>query len=122
MQKLILALMLLAALVLSACESEQFAKTGQIKGRVLHKYTNEPIREAEIFTSPPTSHVLTDADGEYEIEGVEPGTYKVYADAEGFRPESTVVVVTAGHVSRADFRLEPGPDIAPSSHEILGSR
>jgi len=100
-------LMLSMVLLLAGCET--IAKTGNIEGKVLNKIDGSAIPNAVVWTTPPTSRVLTRTDGSYYIDGVEPGTYTVFASASGFHTDSIRITVVAGNSARADFMLEPGP-------------
>jgi uncharacterized GH25 family protein len=55
------------------------------------------------------SGAQTRAGGEYAIEGLDPGSYKVRAMAPGHRPaEATATVTSEGGTVRVDLRLETG--------------
>ncbi len=95
--------------ILFSTGCETIAKTGGIEGKVVSKIDGSAIANATVWTAPPTSRVLTATDGSYYIDGVEPGTYTVFATASGFHEDSIKVTVVAGNKARADFMLEPGP-------------
>lgn len=105
MKKVILILSMV--LLMAGCGT--ITKTGNIEGKVLNKVNGSAIPNAVVWTAPPTSRVLTSADGSYCIEGIEPGTYTVFASASGFHTDSIRITVVAGKSAKADFMLEPGP-------------
>ena len=108
MRKLVIITVLMGA-VITATGCENIAETGSIEGKVVSKVDHSAIPNAIVRTDPPTSQVLTEQDGTYSINGVNPGNYTVYVSASGFRAGSASVNVSRGNIARADFILEPGP-------------
>jgi Ca-activated chloride channel family protein len=49
--------------------------TGQIKGTITEKKTGKPVVGASVLVVGTTRGAITDADGKYAIEGIEPGLY-----------------------------------------------
>lgn len=49
---------------------------------------------------------VSNADGDFTIKGVPPGTYTIVADHEMLGPKTATVTVTAGHTTHLDFTYE----------------
>lgn len=86
---------------------------GQIKGTVVRDDNGNPISGATVTATNGTLTftATTDANGNYTITGVEPGTYGVVASAPGFLPSASVsaVVATAADTIGINFRLKVAP-------------
>lgn len=80
---------------------------GAIFGRVTSEATGQPIAGATVTTTPATAIVVTDADGNYRIEGVTPRSYRVTASSDGFDTGSVDVTVAAGQAVQANIILTP---------------
>ncbi|MFH1739611.1 MAG: carboxypeptidase regulatory-like domain-containing protein [bacterium] len=76
--------------------------TGIIAGVVLKKDPRIPVAGAKVSVQMNRGGtVYTDANGQFEIKGVQPGTYKVAAEAEGFsRTEAPEIKLEAGESVR----------------------
>ncbi len=78
------------ALILSFCIiscSEELidkAQVGTIKGLVIKKGTNQPLKNVKISTSPSTETVFTKDDGSFLIENIPLGDYSVRAEISGY--------------------------------------
>lgn len=66
-------------------------KVASVRGRVIDAGTNEPIADAQVNVRPATSSemrisraAMTDANGNFTIDSVSPGTYVVTASREGY--------------------------------------
>ncbi len=59
-------------------------QSGIIKGRVYNPINNEPIMFANIIIQGTSNGVNTDADGNYELINLEPGTYNITASYLGY--------------------------------------
>jgi len=70
-------------------------KTGAIEGRVRDYNSGGSISDASITTDPATYSVTTNSLGDFEITGVNPGSYSVTASKEGYKTNSVNVAVTA---------------------------
>jgi len=91
---------------------------GEISGIVTNEDEDTPISKVSIYTSPATSVVSTDENGQFEISNVEPGLYTVTAVKNGFDSLIVGITVTAGAISIADFIL---PKADTLSNEKYGS-
>ena len=74
--------LLTICLILSALHA---LGSGTVKGRVFNGKNNEPIPYASILIFETTKGVVTDADGNFAIENVDPGFYKIRVSAIGFK-------------------------------------
>lgn len=79
---------------------------GNIKGKVTDVFTADAIGNANIFTIPSTSSVSTNNLGEYSINNVSPGTYKVIAAKNEYFNDTTEVVVQSGLDAIANLFLK----------------
>lgn len=72
--------------ILNSCSEDLVEKvqTGTLKGIVIRKGTNQPIKNAKIFTSPSTETVFSKDDGSFIIENIPLGDYSVRAELAGY--------------------------------------
>jgi hypothetical protein len=105
--KYLVYLFLFSSLLITSCGDEEVVAptTGTIKGKVLDGTTNTGIAGVSILTNPPTSAVLTNADGSFIITNVAPSAYSITATKTGYVSKSISVAVSAGSDTRADFLL-----------------
>ena len=107
-------------------EPAEPAGKGIIRGVVTDAGTGRPIRNASVFVQGPdptpgvgTRSMFTDAQGRYEISGLEGGQYRVSATKPGFVSLSSsrtradggsrvVTVSEAAPLEKIDFALSPG--------------
>ncbi len=89
------------------------AQRGSIRGRIFDESTNEPIPFANIALQNTTLGGVSDIDGNYTIEGVEPGLYNVQATYIGYRPRTIFELqVTAKQAFTLNIALTPtGTDL-----------
>uniref|UniRef100_A0A7C6AA65 T9SS type A sorting domain-containing protein n=1 Tax=candidate division WOR-3 bacterium TaxID=2052148 RepID=A0A7C6AA65_UNCW3 len=91
--------------------SKQGHEPGGITGKVIDVHTRRPIPRALIVAQGPVRReVRTNRHGDYFIGQIPPGSYRVSANAPGYRPcgrES--VLVRPNHIVRVNFALEPIP-------------
>ncbi len=71
---------------LNSCSEELVSKvqTGTLKGTVIKKGTNQPLKNVKIYTSPSTQTVFTKDDGSFVIEDIPLGDYSVRAELSGY--------------------------------------
>ncbi|HUP01057.1 MAG TPA: carboxypeptidase regulatory-like domain-containing protein [Gemmatimonadota bacterium] len=92
--------------------------TGAIAGQVTNAATGVGIVGALVGTSPATTTALTDANGNYRIENVAPGSYAVTASKEGFNSASTSVTVARDQTATANLALTPGAPDVPTTGDL----
>lgn len=78
---------------------------GIIKGTVVGT-DNYPIAGVQIKTDPGTAIVTTDANGQFTLDNIAPGKYKLLASKQDYIDFTTDIVVTAGNITKADFILK----------------
>ena len=94
----------LAALVLAGVALA--ANTGTIKGHVFDKKTGEALVGASVVVEGTEVGNATDANGEYQIINVPPGTHTVAATTMGYNDEKvTGVQVVQDNIATVDFHL-----------------
>ena len=59
-----------------------------ISGQITDEETGTPLAGVHVFLSSRLQGTTTDSDGNYELVGLEPGTYKVVASIIGYEPAS----------------------------------
>jgi hypothetical protein len=113
----------LALLVPLVRAQESAVKPGSIDGTVTNSVTGEPVKKAAIGLGAPYLHAntdgdygtITDAAGHFHFENVQPGTYVIRAERDGFwdirnnRPGlfSTIVLKEDQHVQDIAIQLMP---------------
>jgi len=84
-----------------------FAQKGVIKGRVSDAINNQPIAFANVAIQNTVTGAVSDLDGNYIIEGVEPGLYNVQTSYVGYNPNTVFEVeVFANKPAIVDIKLE----------------
>lgn len=86
--------------------SHLFSQSGSIRGKVIDKQTGEELIGATILIDGTTTGTITDFDGKFSIDKVEPGKYKIrcsYISYETIYAEG--VEVRAGEVTTLSFQL-----------------
>lgn len=111
MKKLSLNILFFVLLVFSiTCKKDesnpiQTPTTGTIQGQVTNAMDDSVIAGAIVTTSPATSSVSTNAQGNYSISDVPSGQYIVTASKGGYKPGTVNVTVVAGKTTIADIHL-----------------
>ena len=110
MKRLFLLPSLLAVVALAAvgCKDATVEPdlTGAIAGTVLDFDTRDPLAEAQITTSPPTSALRTGEDGTFRLEDIPTGNYTVTASRSGYQSSSVTIAVTEDQTTPASLFLE----------------
>lgn len=72
--------------MLTSCSEDLVEKVqvGTLKGIVIKKGTNQPIKNAKVFTTPSTETVFSKEDGSFIIENIPLGDYSVRAELTGY--------------------------------------
>jgi TonB-dependent receptor len=95
------ALLLLAAIPVTAQE----AGNGTITGRVLNTRTGRYVNNVEITVQGTPIQKFTNQFGEYEIYGLQPGEYVVEASYTGMPKQTARVLVASGQAVQQDFSI-----------------
>ncbi len=90
-----------------AGQSQPGAGTGAIEGRVLDIQGLTPIAQAVVGLNDGLYQTLTNAGGEYVIDNVRPGKYKIRVRRIGYQAViAQIVTIEAGARQQMDFALE----------------
>lgn len=108
------------ALVNYSCEPPTEAETtGDIQGVIYDATNTQPLSGATITTEPTTSSKITDTNGSFLIEGIEPGDYSLQVSKTGYQTNTTTVKVIAGETASADLQLSPvEPQLSVSTTDL----
>lgn len=80
--------------------------TGRLTGTVSDGVTDAPLSAATVTIEGTTREVTTDADGRFEIGALEPGTYTLIIERDGYETSTTVgVQVTTDSVTDVDIAV-----------------
>ena len=114
----------LFSLTLFSCKEEivDQVQTGSIKGKVVTRGTNTPLKNVKITTSPSTNTVFTAADGSFEITEVPMGDYSVKAEVSGYLNNfQSANLKNSGQVVTLAFEMDDDESLntAPSIPELL---
>jgi len=107
---------ILMGIIFTACDPPTEAETtGSIEGITYDASTSQPLGGVVVTTAPITSSRVTDTNGGFTIEGVEPGDYSLQATKADYETNSTTVHVIAGETASADMQLTAvSPELAVS--------
>ncbi|MDR3703907.1 MAG: carboxypeptidase regulatory-like domain-containing protein [Candidatus Sulfopaludibacter sp.] len=103
-----------------------------VEGRVVIATTGAAIPAASVIIRPVAEHpeglhrATSDAEGRFRIDGLEPGTYGIFYQAEGYwtdpaQQDRKFQVAAGGDAVRLDLKLLPLPKIAGSVTDALGN-
>jgi TonB-dependent SusC/RagA subfamily outer membrane receptor len=79
--------------------------TGNVRGRVTEAATARPIASVQVFIPGTSKGTLTNARGEFMIQGVTVGEVAVTAQIIGYNSQQKRVTVTSGETVTTDFAL-----------------
>lgn len=99
--------MIVLALIGMLASSSAMAAGGTIKGKVTTA-TGEGIPNAQVVITGTTMGASANANGDYEIRNVPPGTYVVRTQVIGYQSKNAPVRVKADEVTTLGFALEEG--------------
>ncbi|WP_310993876.1 carboxypeptidase-like regulatory domain-containing protein [Aequorivita marina] len=120
-------------IILVACSEDRISDNdyGVITGKVVAEGSNTPLENVRINTSPVTSTVFTDAEGNFRIENVAAGEYSVGARLDGYLARyepatalanKTVNVIFEMEISTVNNRPPSTPVlISPTDNQMLES-
>jgi hypothetical protein len=106
MKKLVVFLAVIFLLISACSDSNSPAENfGKIKIHVMNVKDNSPISYALISTDPASESITTDSNGEFLLNNLSPGNYKVIAVKLGFITNSTTVNVLGNKTVQANIFL-----------------
>ena len=105
-----ISILVLALFLVNSCREDtiQPILLGSMVGTVIRDADNVAVSDAIISTTPPTSLIQTDEFGRFAFNDIEPGTYTIRAEKEGFAPE--VESITVFEESTANVIIKLAPD------------
>jgi hypothetical protein len=100
--------MLSLFILLFSCSEDKIGQLGRgiVKGRVVKEITFEPLENVRISSSPNSSTVFTDANGEFTLFDVAEGTYSFEARKDGFIAKFESVTVLPSATSEVVYELK----------------
>lgn len=104
----ILLFIAVASLFLISCNEDTIDvnRFGTISGTIYERDIDKPLFGAIVYTTPPSSSVITDSAGAFTINKVLIGEYSVTATKEGFRTKSINAAVFESQVTQAIMTLQ----------------
>lgn len=106
-KKIIYKIKAIIALIVATSTISFAGNTGKISGKVTDKATGEPLIGANVFIQGLNTGAATDADGNYFILNVPPGTYTITASMIGYETiNSTNVLVIIDRTTTLNFSLQ----------------
>ncbi len=96
------------AFIFMGCEEESLTDNafGSLTGTVVSKGKNIPLSNAKISTTPVSTTVFTDANGNFIIEDIAVGKYSVQADVEEFQTSFEAATIIQGKTVNIVFELD----------------
>ncbi|ALM07668.1 hypothetical protein SB49_07500 [Sediminicola sp. YIK13] len=96
------------AFIFTGCEEESISDNafGSLTGTVVSKGKNVPLSNAKISTTPVSTTVFTDADGNFIIEDIAVGKYSVQADVEDFQTSFEAATIIQAKTVNIVFELD----------------
>lgn len=98
-------MVILAAALLVASAGSVQAQTGSIEGTVTDAATGEPLPGVNVVVVETNQGSASDEDGNFEIEGIQPGTYTLAASFVGFATATQAVEVASGATTTVNFAI-----------------
>lgn len=115
--------LLIATGILFSCSEETIDAygTGNVTGTVVMEGSNEPVENVKISTSPSTTTVFTDENGNFLLDDVPEGEYSVQAQKEGLLTAFEGATVRTNAVVNVIFELavETANNKQPSTPKLM---
>ena len=81
------------------------AHLGSVVGRVLDKSTKQPIVGATVVVADSKKGATTDATGFFQINNLEPNTYRIEVSFVGYLAQNQLIIVKEDETSNVEFGL-----------------
>lgn len=103
-------LLLCCLIFLISCSKEVIEPEllGNIRGRVIDSQTNQGISDVSIETTPATEAIVTDSEGNFELNNINTGSYLIKASKEPYDPKTVNVQVREDQITTANIVLGGG--------------
>ncbi len=96
-------------LLLLSCAEPAWAAPGSVEGIVSHGGSKKPLPGIELTVVETRQTAVTDNNGGFKIEGVQPGTYLLEARGPSFQTSSQKIQVTDNAVTRVNIPMTLSP-------------
>ncbi|HSD06001.1 carboxypeptidase-like regulatory domain-containing protein [Flavobacterium sp.] len=111
--------------ILYSCSEEKIDTTdvvyGKITGKVVTSDTFAPLQNVKVFSSPSSSIVFTDAEGNFVINNIKVGEYALQAQIDGYLTKFESVTVNKDQTSEVVFEMSvnSGPNVIPTIPTVV---
>lgn len=122
MKKFFKIVIIVFSFILFSCSEDKVDDVvfGTVSGKVVEAVTFEPIANVKVFSSPNSSIVFTDENGNFSIVNVPIGDYSFQAKKDGYITKFEGITVTAGANTEIVFELDLSTsDNNPPSTPVL---
>lgn len=99
-------ILILAGLAVPSPTTAQTAQTSTITGRVVDAETSEPLPRTHVFISRSMKGTTTDTTGRFRLEGIPPGSKRLYVSRLGHENEAIDLQLKPNRTLTFTFRLE----------------
>lgn len=108
--------LIVSIMLLASCAKDEEVMTGTIAGLVSdYSNANQPLAGVTVTINTKGLSKTTGSDGRFEFASLEPGTYVLQAQADGYQATTKQVTVYAGQTANCDFQLtKSGADVTIS--------
>ena len=97
---------LLVTIIVSLMATTSFAQsTGTIAGKVVNAATSKPLFGANVSVKGTSLGTITDANGDFTVSNMKPGSYEVRASFVGYASQTKEIVVREGEGTSVNFSL-----------------
>ncbi len=109
----LLAIALITFIGVHAMDSKKGTKTAgasvqsSLSGVVIDKSSNEKLAGVMIQLTETDQKIYTDSKGEFKLDGVEPGTYKVKINCISYKDKEVTVKITKSQTEKLKVVLNP---------------
>lgn len=87
------------------CSNLSIAQNGTLKGTISNELSNEPIIFANVILEGTTKAAVSDVEGNYILEDIEPGTYNVLITSIGYN-QKVISEVMIGSVNAKELNIK----------------
>lgn len=109
---------LLCALAASSCAHDIIDLTGDIQG-VVKDYSGALVENCRVTLSPGGMSDMTDADGIYSFESLQPGTYTLSFSKSGYVDITQDVTLVAGEIKSVDVALQDPSEVTGAISGVI---